>query len=370
MNELVKTIEINPNEFGIEEKQATELIANLPQIINERSVLERQYSEVIKLDIEQPESWVKARELRLLIQKNRTQGIMIWHKSAKDYFLKGGQFVDAIKRKEVAINERMENALQDIENYEKIIEQKRLEELQEKRAKKLSKYVDDAHERNLSDMEEDVWKAYFETKKKQYEDRIEAEKKAEQERIQKERKEKLHNERKNSILDLWQFVPEELKQKDFSDYMPGAWELEVSNIQKNKFKYEKEQERIKKENERLQKEAEEQRKNIEDERKAREAKDRKEREEYEAKLKAEREEKQRIENELKAKQEAEQKAKEEEEKRIQTELNKGDKAKVQDLINDLSALKTKYTFKSKKNQKMYSDVRVLIGKIIGHINEV
>jgi hypothetical protein len=70
-----------------------------------------------------------------------------------------------------------------------------------------------------------------------------------------------------------------------------------------------------------------------------------------------------------------QKAKEETERKeegfrlekIQSELNKGDSDKVSDLRTDLSFLKTKYSFKSAKNSKMYSDVNLLIDKIINHI---
>ena len=81
------------------------------------------------------------------------------------------------------------------------------------------------------------------------------------------------------------------------------------------------------------------------------------------------EEKERIQRELEEKQEAELKAKEEEEARIQAELNKGDKDKVKDLIGDLLKLKSKYSFKSQKNKKMYTivnskldDIVELIGK--------
>lgn len=95
----------------------------------------------------------------------------------------------------------------------------------------------------------------------------------------------------------------------------------------------------------------------------------KEREAYEAKLKTERDERERVQKELEAKAEAERKAKEAEEARIQSELNKGDAAKVKDLIHDLETLKTKYSFKSAKNKKMYADVSVLIDKVINHIKK-
>lgn len=95
-------------------------------------------------------------------------------------------------------------------------------------------------------------------------------------------------------------------------------------------------------------------------------------EEREARERVEREEKakrEKLEAELKAKEEAERRAKEEKEALIEAELNKGDAAKVKDLIADLESLKTKYVFKSSKNKKMYSDVGELIGKIVSHIRK-
>jgi hypothetical protein len=112
-----------------------------------------------------------------------------------------------------------------------------------------------------------------------------------------------------------------------------------------------------------------------------EEKQRKEREKAEAKLRKEREERERIEREerekrekaeaeIRAKREEEARAKAEEEARIQAELNKDDKAKVEDLISDLELLKSKYKFRSEKNQKMYSDVSTLIEKVVNHIKSL
>ena len=112
-------------------------------------------------------------------------------------------------------------------------------------------------------MDNDVWNAYYETKKKEYEDRIEAEKKAEKERIERERVEA--EERKRIALEN-----EKLKKE-------GKERERLEKIEADK--------RLKIEEERKAKE--------EAERKIREEKERKERAEYERKIKAEREEKER-----------------------------------------------------------------------------
>ncbi len=289
----------------------------------------------------------KAKRLRLDIRKVRTSAESA-RKQQKEQYLRAGKAIDGVSNiLKWAVQEKEEN-LEKIEKHFEIQEQQRLEKLQSDRAEKLSAYVEDAHERDLSKFADDEFEALLLMKKQQQEERIAAEKKAEEERIAKEKAEK------------------------------------------------EEQERIKKENEKLRKEAEEARRlaKIEEdkrrkeqealqakqeaERKQREAKERKEKEAYEAKLKAEREAREKLEREEKAKREkleAELKAKEEAEKQAklkaeaerQAELNKGDTEKVKDLIDSLNEIKGKYSFESDKNKKMYKDVGLLIDKIVNHI---
>jgi hypothetical protein len=135
-------ISVNPTEFGIENKQIEELIGNLPQIKEERSVFENQFKEVIQMDLNDPKTSKIARELRLKIRDNRTKGIVVWHKTNKEFFLRGGQFVDAIRNAEIAINERMESDLQQIENHFAIIEQKRIDDLRQDRYRQIELYIE------------------------------------------------------------------------------------------------------------------------------------------------------------------------------------------------------------------------------------
>jgi hypothetical protein len=327
-----------------------------------------EFKEVAKLEITD-ENIPKFRELRLKFQKNRTQGINKWHKTAKDYFLRGGQFVDAIKRKEIAVNEDVEAKLMEAEKYFEIQEQKRIEKLQQEREKELSKYVDDTFGLDLGNMQDEVWNAFLQVKKKEYEDRLEAERKAEQERIERERKEKLHNERKEQILPYWQFVEPELKDMDLSELTDKNFKNILKSLKQEQADYEAEQERIRKENERLRKErelAEKKRKEAEEKAMLEAERIRKENEE---RLRKEREEKAKLEAELKAKQEEEQKRLAEIEAKKQAELQKGDAEKLNDFITDLDALKSKYAFKSKVYQKKYNDAKTLIDKIILHIQK-
>lgn len=345
MSNLLK---VNPSEFGIEESKQKELIGNLPQILSERDAFQPQYDEIIRLDIEHAETSKRAKELRKLIKDNRTKGIEVWHKTTKDYFLKGGQFVDAIRRKEVAVNEQWEEKLEIIEKHAEIKEANRIALLQSEREKQLAQYGV-VGVPNLGTMQDQVWVNFLAGSKANYEAELESLRKAEEERLAKEKAES------------------------------------------------EERERIRLENERLKAEAEErerqikaEREKVESERKAAEeaarierenleAIARKERQEAEAKLKKEREERERIEAEIKAKAEAERKAKEAESLRIAAEEKAKadaerkvkaapDKEKLFNLAKSIGLIELP-ELKSEEAKKILSDAKGLLEKVSNFINE-
>jgi len=260
----------------------------------------------------------KAKRLRIDIGKVRISTEKI-RKIQKEEYLRAGKAIDGVSNiLKWAIVEK-ENKLKEIEDYYIIQEAKQKEAIQNERMAELSKYVDSPDQIDLASMNDDVWGAYIATKRQQYDDRIEAERKAEADKIAAE---KAEQER-----------------------------IEAQRI----------------ENEKLKKEAAKREKKAEAERKKAEERRLAEQKIAEAKIKKEREAKEKLEAELRAKAEAERRAIAEEEEKRQLELNKGDVAKVKDLIHDFSELKTKYIFKSKKNKQMYLEVGRLIDKIITFI---
>lgn len=278
----------------------------------------------------------KAKRLRLDIGKVRIETGKLKDKQ-KEYIKLEDKAIMGVHNILVWAVKEKEDKLKEIEKHFEIQEAKRLEALQQKRVELLSEYVEDANDRDLSKFEEDEFQALLAMKKKEHEDRIEAEKIAEKERIECEKKEA--EERKR--------IEEE----------NARLKAEAEEREK---KAQEERERLAKiEEERLAKE--------EAARKEREKQERIEREAYENQLRNEREAKAKIEAELKAKKEAERKAKEEEEARIQAELMKGDVDKVSDLISDLESLKEKYTFDSEINKSMYQDVGNLLDKVVSFV---
>lgn len=354
----------------IEESKANQIKATFEPMAKMLSEFEDQYNNLIhesQLGITK-EITAKAKRLRLDIGKVRIDTEKI-RKEQKEEYLRAGKAIDGVSNiLKWAVSDK-ENKLKEIEDYFDIIEQKRLEDLQNSRVCELSKYVEDAHERSLSLMEEDVWQAYLTTKKKEHEDRIEAEKQAELDRLEIERKQKLHLERKEVAMPFYSFWSDSDKGLNFSEISDSEFDHFISRVKKSKKDHEDNIEKQRIENERLKKEAEAKEKALEKERqKAKEEADRL-KAENEAKLRKEKEDRERLEVELKAKKEAEEKAIKEAEAKRQAELSKGDSDKLKDLLNDLDVLKTKYSFKSDKNKKMYSDVSILIDKVIAHIQK-
>lgn len=329
-----------PELSAIEESKAQKIKNTFEPMVQMLDGFENDYKELIGLANQEVtlEITKKAKRLRIDIGKVRIETGKLKDKQ-KEYIKLEDKAIMGVHNLLVWAVKEKEDKLIEIEKYFELQEKKRLEDLQRVRVELLSKYVEDAEHRDLAKFADDEFEALLAMKKKEQEDRIAAEKKAEEERIAKEKAE-----------------AEERKR------------IRKENEQLRKEAEERERQ-AKIEAEKRAKEERERQSKAEAERKAREENERKEREVYEAKLKAERDEKERMQRELEAKAEAERKAKEDEKAKIESELSKGDADKVKDLITDLNSLKTKYTFKSAKNQKMYHDVKILIDKVVNHVKK-
>lgn len=307
---------VDPKEFGIETGDDKRVL-----ITDVFAFYEKEYNEIISATEITTELSEKASSLRKKVGKIRI-GISKIHKAKKEYWLNGGRSVDAWKNDNSAIVEEKERKLQEIETHFQRIEQERISKMREARIEILKQYdVDGTLIPTIAIMDETVWESFLMGERLKFEAKKEQERIAEEQRIAKEKADA------------------------------------------------EEREKMRLENERLRSEAKKREAELEMERKKQAEILAKQKAESDAKLKAEREEKAKIESELKAKQDAEAKAKADEDARVEAEANMGDKQKVEALIEDLIQIKSKYQFKSKKNQKMFSDVQGLIDKVISHIKK-
>ncbi len=273
----------------------------------------------------------EAKRLRLDIAKVRITTEKL-RKEQKDEYLRAGKAIDSVSNiLKWAVTDK-ENALKAIEDHYEAKERERLKALQEERVALLSPYVEDAEERVLCDMEDDVWDIYLDNKKKAHEDVIAAKEQAEK-----------------------------------------AAEAKIKDDQEAKEKLEAENAKLKADQEA----AAAKQKAIDDEREAKakaEAKiktenDAKAKAETDAKIKAEQEKSAKLQAELDVKKKADDEAAAKTEALEQERLNNSDAVNKRDLLADLLALTTKYTFKSKKNQKMYEVMGNWLKIIIDRINK-
>lgn len=169
---------VNPKEFGLEESKANEIKSGLKTILEERELLISAYDDVLTLEITE-ETLPTFRDLRLKIRDNRTKGIEKWHKVNKEFFLTGGRFVDAIKNKEVAENERMEDALLKAEKHFENLEKERLLKIHNERLEKLKPFNYEVGNTDLASMDEGMFNAILIGAETTYNKKIEDEKQAE-----------------------------------------------------------------------------------------------------------------------------------------------------------------------------------------------
>ena len=248
----------------------------------------------------------------------------------KEIVLLESRFIDALFNTVNGAARLNQEEAKEIEQHFANIEKQRIDQLQLDREIEIRKYSDVTIiiPDFLGAMDNDTWVNYLAGNKVNYETKIEAEKAAEKKRIEAAEKEATR-----------------IKQ------------LAIDNAKLKKEADIKEKQRIADEKER-QRLAKIEANKIE-----------KERQIQQAKIDAAKKEADNLAAQLEAKKQSEIKAENDRIAKIESELSKGDVAKINDLKTDLIALKTKYEFKSKKNQLLYQSFGLLIEKIINFINK-
>lgn len=214
MEKQTWSLEVRPEQFSLDLAEGHQIVKNLTQILSEREALIAQYDALLKADIESPSTTKQAAFIRKRIKENRTKGIEAWHKREKELFLRGGQFVDAVKRKEVEVNLLMEEKLAEIEKYAEIKERNRLVGIGQGRLMDLTIYSsayaaandDTAYELGL--MSEAEFDALFEKTRVVFEQ-------AEAERKRSE----LHEARRNELMGYWHVLTVDERNMNYADIL-------------------------------------------------------------------------------------------------------------------------------------------------------
>lgn len=194
----------------------------------------------------------EAKDLAKRAQKVRTSTDKI-HSAEKSFYWEGGKLVDAFKK---AIHDPIkehEAELKKITEKEKREEEARLAKLQEDRVAILSEYVEDAEERKLNEMDDEMWEAYLMMQKKKYEDRLAEEKKAEEEEKERQRLVDLYNSRKEELIPFWNYIKDDTKSADFSALPKGSFDIILNEAKEAKAEDDKKKAELEKEAEALRK---------------------------------------------------------------------------------------------------------------------
>lgn len=269
MNTETAVLVVDPKIFGLEESKANEMVGGLTPTLMERQMLTEQYESVIKMELGKP-AYKAASELRKRIKENRTKGIEVWHKTNKEFYLRGGQFVDAIKTKEIAVNQQMESRLEEIEKHEAIVEAQRIAALQKEREGQLLVYeVENVERLALGTMDELVWNNFLSGTKSSFEARKEAEKAAEQARIENERLDGIEKARTLEVARYTKFITDKFDLRNGSD---SDYQIYLAKLVAAEIEHDQEQARLKAEADEIRKKNEEAEAQAEADKKAKEEK--------------------------------------------------------------------------------------------------
>lgn len=327
---------IDPKEFGIEEQTALNLTEGLKPHLDERALLIEEFEKIKDLEFTK-ENIPAFRELRLKFRDNRTKGINKWHEVTKKVPLRMGQLIDAIKNKEISVNETHEEFLERGEKHFEKLEAERLQKLRSDRWEEIKTFIE-IEPAGLDTMEQDVFDAFKSGLKAKHDAKIEAERLAEAEKQKQIEIQNLTIERRKILAPYYEFILDQDKDRNWGEIDEETFTNNLNTFKKKKSDHDAEQEKIRIENERLKQQAEAREKELQAEkakadaeRKAAEAKAAKIKAEADAKLKAEQQAKAKLEAELKAKADAEEKA------RIDAEKKAADELKAKQLEEEKAA---------------------------------
>jgi hypothetical protein len=250
----MELIKVNPTDFGLTDETAQNIKDQFLPMLNKMVELEHKFNEVISMPIDELKTSKMAKDLRAEYRNVRKATEEI-HKKQKAFYLNGGRYVDGWKNAQLFASQGKEEELKRIENYLEEMEKARVNALSEQRREIVKPYLaidEEVSLLSLGVMDDDIFLAYVEVKKKAYNDRLEAEK------IAKEQKEKelrimmLKQQRSVELREYWMFMDEEVKTMNFGVMSDKYYEGMLIDLKRRKSEYQMEQQRLREENQAMQ----------------------------------------------------------------------------------------------------------------------
>ena len=250
MNDLI----IKDTITDLSENKRNFILESFSPVVQSLNDFGKQFLEIQAMETDK-EKCKKAKRFRIDFGKQITRADAI-RKELKEESLKEGKAVQTVFNYIKKATEETKQAALDIELHFEKLETEKRKLKQAERENELLKYESDCSNMDLGGMDETIWGNFLAGTKSNYEAKKESERQAEEDRVEAEQIETLHADRKNSVLDLWQFMPEENRNISFGEWADDMWDELVNYLYLAKADYDKKQAKIKFDNERLQREAE------------------------------------------------------------------------------------------------------------------
>jgi len=204
-----KLVPIDPKNFGLKDDTAKTISCVFDPLIKTMNDLEADFNGIAEeSEVEITKGLCdQAHELRMKFVKIRTETAKV-HKKAKEFYLRGGRFVDAIKNYQLTAAGEKENRLKHIENYFEIIEKEKIEKKHNERTKELLTKYDfhNLNNRNFGTMDDDMWDIFERGVKSSYEKKKKEEDEIRKANEIKERNQRVEIERSNELKEHYHLL--------------------------------------------------------------------------------------------------------------------------------------------------------------------
>lgn len=259
-NPKKELVQIDAKEYGIPEDIASNIKKQFLPMLNKMEELEILFNEVVALPIDKPETAIKAKVVAQKYVKVRT-GTAAIHKDQKEFYRKGGLYVDGWKNAQLFASEGKEKRLAEIVDFLPKKERDRVQKLNTERLTQLIPILPeaaawtDAQVNSLfGEMTEGTWMSYFNQKKFDFNVLEKARAEAGKEKARLLLEFQLFESRRDEILPDWQYASNETRALNFGALSEQDWSLTKAAIQDNKTAAVQKQKDLEKETKRLKEE--------------------------------------------------------------------------------------------------------------------
>lgn len=230
-NQLVTLIE----KTGLEPAQQKPLLDGFGDMFVKAHKLVAQSKAIKVTSIDQIAEMKKAHELRMKLQKIRTDADKA-RISLKEGYLRGANAVQGIFNDIKDIVKPEEERLLLQEKFAELIEKQKLDEQEANRKDQLLKYTENISFYDLRNMDDQTFNQILESQKQLFENKKAEEEKAEKYRIEQEEKQRIYQERRIEIAPYIKYIPTKYDGVDKSMISKEDWKklIDESKLAKKK----------------------------------------------------------------------------------------------------------------------------------------